>query len=128
MPTSQFQINIGVNAGYFHDNAKGSPRVEVARLWQEIAERVYQKAGVFVAGVVQPALTVYRKEWGCPEGGEDTVTVTGLRNPEFQKDEAVWRQCVRDVALDLGKALDQTTVYLTFSEVDFIYIKPKEEQ
>lgn len=122
MKTTKFELNIGVNAGYSHDNAQGGD--VVAAKWQEVAEEVFGETGVSVAGVVTPATTVYRKEWGCPEGGELTAVVSGLRNPEFLTDDLNWRAAVTLVATRVGKAFGQQTAYLTFSEVEFDYLKP----
>lgn len=125
--TTQFTLNVGIHPGYFHDNKLfGSQDVVdfVSRLWQKKAEETFKVNGVYVGAVVQNAKTVYRPEWGCPEGGEETVVISGLRNPEFQKNDDVWRVAVSMTALKVGAALQQTTAYLTFSTVTFMYLKP----
>ena len=124
--TTQFTLNVGVNPGYFHDNEKKDALAVVTELWQKMAEEVFQSTGIYVGATLTPAKTVYRQEWGCPEGGEDTVIVSGLRNIEFVKDDDLWRTSVSMVALRVGKALKQTTAYLTFAPVEFLYLKPSE--
>lgn len=122
-PTSEFRLNIGVNPGYHHDNEVKNPVEIVATLWQQMAERVFQQLGIFVGATVTSAKTVYRIEWGCPPGGEDTVLVCGLRNTEFVENDEAWRTAVTAVTKKVALALNQKTAYLTFGTVDFSYIK-----
>lgn len=127
MITEQFTLTVGVVPGYFHDNQIPEPPAHlVARLWQEKAEEVFGHSRISVGASVQTALTVYRLQWGCPAGGEETCVVTGLRNPEFIQDAAGWCSSVREVAIRVARALGQKTAYLTFQDVDFIYLKPQE--
>lgn len=134
--TLEFQLNIGVVRGYGHDNKDGpiSPAAKVAEDWQEIAEELFREYKVYPAGVVTPGVTLYPSQYGCPRGGEVTVTVTGLANPEHLlvvKDEAagystdldMWRYVVAQAAERLRKKLEQTTAYLTFRKVRFTYLK-----
>ena len=125
MITEEFSLNVGVNPGYAHNNTVTHVKNLVATTWQAEAEKVFKKTGVFVAGVVDARTTVYKEEWGCPKGGEDTVVVTGLRNPEFQKDAETWMESVKEVCKAVATALEQTTAYLTFTDVDFYYLKPE---
>jgi hypothetical protein len=67
--------------------------------------------------------TLYHIEWGCPIGGEDTYTISGIANPEFIKDMEQYKEAVRKVILKLKEELKQTTVTLEFLEVDIEYLK-----
>ena len=129
METSKFELNIGVTPGYFHKN-EGTGEQSVEALFQEIAEEVYKATNIAVAGIVTPAKTVYRTEYGCPPTGEDTFVITGLLNLTFianhESPVAVdfeWRKAVTTIAEKLRKKLNQTTAYLSFSRVWFIYLK-----
>lgn len=134
--TLEFQLNIGVVRGYGHDNAGGpaSPASQVAEDWQEIAEAMLREYGVYPAGVVLPGRTLYPEKYGCPRGGEITVTISGLANPKFLMsaknpdgpgyvaDLNGWRFAVEMAAEALRKKLNQTTAYLTFRKVRFTYL------
>lgn len=119
MKTTQFFLNIGINPGYFHDNEIENGQKLVSLLWQQKIERFNIKIGALVSSVN----TVYDTHHGCPIGGEETVFLTGLRNPYFCLDDVEWRKTVQTMVEELVKDLNQTTAYLSFTEVDFIYIR-----
>lgn len=125
--TTEFRLNIGVNPGYFHGNDNKTPIETIVSIWQEIAGKTFEETGIFVAAIVTPAKTIYPTQWGCPPNGEDTVLVCGLRNTEFLTDDNVWRNAVIKVAKQVTIALEQKTAYLTFEEIDFLYIKQNEK-
>lgn len=130
LKTTEFTINIGLTPGYHHRNetavTQDFAQKAVGRIWQELAEQVYRKLGVYVAGVVIPAQTVYRTDWGCPVGGEVTCTISGLHNTQVAKPARydLWKWAVKEIARLLGERFQQTTVYLTFRPVEFHYLKP----
>lgn len=121
--TTEFRFNVGVNPGYHHGNQQADPQKIVADLWQKHAEFIFKDAGIYVGATVAPAKTVYREEWGCPKGGEDTVVVCGLRNTEFTPNDDLWKINVARVALLVAQELKQSTAYLTFGQVEFLYLK-----
>ena len=121
MKTTRFELNVGVNEGYDHNNERNADCVPEA--WQRCIEEVYLDFGISVGSVVMPATTVYCREHGCPKGGEITAVISGLRNPEKCHDEVKWREAVRMAANLIKKHFKQTTAYLSFSEVDFEYLK-----
>lgn len=120
--TTRFELDFGVNPGYFHNNWLTSEQI-ACEAFQIITEHVYKKTGVAISGVITPTATIYREAWGCPKSGEKTVKITGLRNPEFMADDPLWRETVREVCTMIRKHFQQTTAYLSFSEVDFEYLK-----
>lgn len=121
----QFQLNIGLNPGYNHDNDVEFTLAWVARQWDRVAEEVRTETGIYVAAVVQPARTQYYSGYGCPRGGEETVVFTGLFNPHHRPDldPAAWKNAVRAVCEALRKEFKQTTAYLTFTDVAFEYLR-----
>lgn len=121
-PSLQFQLTLGVNPGYFHNNEQPDPVGAVVKEWQLAAGEDYKINGIYVAANVIPSITVYAKEWGCPDSGEHTVQVTGVANTKFVKPDE-WREAVVRVTLAVANALQQKTAYLTFHSVDFVYIE-----
>lgn len=121
-PSSQFQLTLGVNPGYFHNNEEPDPVGAVVKEWQQAAGEEHKVNGIYVAANVIPSVTVYAKEWGCPDAGEQTVQITGVCNTEFVK-PAEWREAVIRVSLAVANSLQQKTAYLTFNSVDFMYIQ-----
>lgn len=126
MITESFTLDIGVTAGYHHDN-KGAI-LNFPTFVMNVAKEIYDEVGVYVATVITPTLTTYRPEWGCPPGGERTYQLTGVRNPEFSKDARAWRVAVVMFGLKLGRELKQEAAYLSFKEVDFHYLHPMRKQ
>jgi len=124
--TLRFSATFGVVAGYGHSNENLTPAAAqsiVAEAWQKAAAVVFADRGIYVSSVVVPSKTVYHTDWGCPVGGEVTAAVSGEANPEFTPDMAAWKEAVVAVAKLVKAELQQSTVSLTFSQVDdFVYL------
>lgn len=121
MNTEKFQFTIGVTEGYFHNNENSN--VDFAALVDLCAKEVEEKNGLYIAFNIMPSVTVYKCEWGCPTGGENTYTLSAIRNPIFNDNELIWRHCCRDVMLLLKKKLKQETVTCEFSDVNIDYYR-----
>lgn len=77
---------IGVNAGYNHNNENGVDKKALdvyADLWDKCARFVENDRGIYVPAVITPSRTVYKKEWGCPDNGENTITISCTQNKKF---------------------------------------------
>lgn len=124
MQTDEFLLTLGVNPGYNHANEATKPITLAVDAWAKAAEAEFAESGVYVSATAIPGgKSIYLPQWGCPVGGEDVVVLVGTRNPEFIKDGAAWKDAARRVATAAGKTLEQKVVYLTFTEVQFDYIK-----
>lgn len=89
---------------------------------------MFDTLGIYISANVQDANTVYHQDWWCPEWGEKTAVITGVRNPEFVKDVEKRKQAVIAVLSLCQKELDQTTTQVEFTDdVDFVYLKREEE-
>lgn len=122
--TDKFTAVIGVIPGYFHGNdVEQNMSNYVGRAWQLYAEAVFRRRGIYVSAVIKPCITVYNTEWGCPEGGELTVEITGVRNPEFVQDSELYKISVTAVIKCLKELLKQSTVTLEFSTTKVMYLK-----
>jgi len=127
--TVKFFASLGVVPGYGHENVTDETAIKIAgNAWQEAAAAVFSEKNVYVGAVISPARTVYHTDWGCPVGGEVTVSITGECNPEYTKIDdykSAVVETLRQAALKLG----QSTTQLTFQEVEFVYLdfRQKEE-
>lgn len=119
MTTDKFQFTIGVTPGYFHSNENCD--VDFVKLLDEVALNVESDSGLYISFNVLPSITVYKQEWGCPEGGEKTYTLSAIRNPKFNEDSILWKTCCIRILKDLATKLNQSTVTGEFSEVDILY-------
>ncbi|APF25339.1 hypothetical protein [Clostridium sporogenes] len=122
--TIKFEIVTGINEGYFHKNKNKDGVQVVGEVWQKIALEVFKDRGIYISSVINSSKTVYNTEWGCPEGGEDTVTITSTANPEFVQSLEQWKEAVIEIAKNLKNELKQSTMTVEFKEIsDFIYLK-----
>lgn len=130
MKTIKFFASLGVVPGYGHDNVTDSSAVDIAgNAWQEAAAAVMAASGTYVGAVITPARTVYHTDWGCPVGGEKTVSITGECNPEYTKIDD-YRAAVIETLKQTAIALGQSTTQLCFLEAEFEYLdfRPKTEE
>ena len=121
METTKFTLTIGVNKGY-NNNSDEINLTAVNELWLEKAAEVANSTGIYISGISSLGRALYRHEWGCPEGGEPVVIITGSLNGEFCKNAEAWKQAVRKVSLGLKEDLKQTTATLELSSVDMEYL------
>lgn len=110
----RFELLLGVNPGYHHDNEIHDPIAEASRAWHEAAEACLADGGIYVAGSVTFCRMVYRPEWGCPDGGEDAVMISGVMNTHYFRDEAQYIQSVRAISNAVKSKLQQVTAILSF--------------
>ncbi|RFU67924.1 hypothetical protein D0469_13475 [Peribacillus saganii] len=113
-------IVIGVNEGY-GENEETDPLQMAVQAWQEVAEELYGKKGIYVSAIAHKSKAVYRREWGCPAGGEDTVTFTASTNPEYNSDVEVWKEAVENITKKMKDLLKQDTVTLEFEETKMVF-------
>lgn len=126
MPTESWRLTIGTIPSYDIGTQEGlSPQV-FAALCRECAETVFEETGVYISANLTPARSLYRGEWGCPEGGEPVYMLSAVRNPLFCEKNAY------DAALDafvrlLKRRLKQRTAYLERWPVSFDYYRDEEQ-
>lgn len=106
--TEKFSFVIGVTEGYFHDNENAN--IDFIYLVDQVANEVEQQTGIYIAFNIIPSTTVYKKEWGCPEGGEKTYNLSAIRNPQFNKDAVQWIVACNLIVDKLQLILTQSTI------------------
>ena len=123
--TIGFQMVVGVAKGYFHDlNGVAEKELveKVAGKWQEIAEEKFKETGVYVSAVTIPGAVVYSPNWGCPQGGESAVVISGVANPTFIEDLAKYKEVVLEIAKALKEELEQSTLTVEFYDREIAYL------
>ena len=125
MKTLSFRLVVGVEKGYFHDVkgvADNGLVYKVSELWQKLAANEFNQSGIYVSVIAQPAAVIYHQEWGCPQGGESVIVLSGSANPNFIKDLDAWKKVVIKLAKELKEQLNQTTLTIEFQETDLVYL------
>lgn len=127
--TIKFFASMGIIAGYGHENSTDATPEQIAgEVWQTAAAAVMAATGTYVGAVISASKTVYKTDWGCPVGGENTVSITGECNPEYTE-LAAYKAAVIETLRQSAIALGQSTTQICFIEADFEYLdfRPKSE-
>lgn len=119
MKTDKFQFTIGVIPGYFHNNEEIND--DFIKIVDKCARDVEELHDIYISFNIIHTITLYKSEWGCPDGGENTYTLSAIRNPKFNDDSTKWKSTCVAIVDKLKKELNQTTITGEFSEVDFLY-------
>ena len=119
MKTDKFQFTVGVTEGYFHNNE--NINVDFVKIVDRCVRETEKIFGIYIAFNIIPTITLYKTEWGCPDGGEMTYTLSAIRNPQFNDSSINWKGCCVNVVNRLKAALNQSTITGEFSEVDIKY-------
>lgn len=118
---------LGINEGYFHNNNDND---DVTKIIQDITEDYFQKTGKYISINATSSTAIYRKEWGCPQGGEKTFTLTCTPNIKFYK-EYEYDKFIEDskiVMVAIAAHFKQSTLVIQVEDKDtcryeFLYLK-----
>ncbi len=125
MKTDKFKFTIGVTEGYFHNNENSN--IDFVKLVDKCCKESEKIYGIYIPFNIIPTITLYKKEWGCPDGGEITYTLSAIRNPKFNDNSSRWKACCSNIAKRLKYVLNQHSVTGEFSEIDIEYWKDKND-
>lgn len=70
MKTIKAVVVVGLNAGYFHKNQSEATPADFGRLYQQTADEVFEKSGIYVGSLISGASVLYKEDWGCPRGAK----------------------------------------------------------
>ena len=119
--TESWKLNISTRPRYSGENPREETEDSISDLIMSCAEQVLQETGVYVSASVQTCRMLYRKEWGCPEGGETCFLLQGTRNPLFAEKSEYEKALLRLVEI-LKTKLEQNAVYLEIAPMRLIYM------
>lgn len=117
-----WSATMGLVPGYGHDNPEAllaERRALLVRLWDEAMEEAHARTRFSVSCVMTDSLVLYRRDGGCPEGGERAVTLTGSSNPRYVRPDEIgaFREAVEDVVRRVQIGMGQTSCRIEFSHV-----------
>lgn len=119
MKTDKFKFTIGITPGYFHNNE--NTNIDFIKLVDECSREVEKECGIYISFNILPTITLYKTEWGCPDGGEMTYILSAIRNPKFNNDSLMWKWACVNIVKKLKTALNQSSVTGEFDEVQLAY-------
>lgn len=108
--TIKIEATIGVNAGYNHENKDVD---DFYKIVMDCIELCYSKKGVAVSFVINKSITCYRKEFGCPDNGEITYTLSTVMNPFFQSDKLKYLDVAEYILYEISQYYNQSTMTVT---------------
>ena len=118
--TIQFEVVIGVNEGYFHNNDNSSIE-DFNTLYQQMAADMYDELGVYISASISEKKVIYHKDLGCPVGGETVYSIIGTCNPEFCETET-YKQVAMILLEKIARKLNQITFTVVWQDVELNYI------
>lgn len=120
------KINIGICKGY--NNSFSNIDGEFNYYLFNKLEEISKEQGIYIPFIVYETKTIYKKEWGCINGGEITFNLEAIRNPKFEKDDKKWRDNILTIIEILKEDLEQSTVTIQFITVnDLVYLTSEGE-
>ena len=119
--TYKYEIVIGVPDDKFVNGRMESQVQKMICKWQEYAKEYYNKTDVYVSAIAIEGKAIYNTEWGCPKGGERTLTFNCTLNPRFINSAEVYGEGIKYIVGKLKKFFNQHTITITIFS-DNVYI------
>lgn len=111
--TAKYEIVIGVPDVKFINGRFEDQAYAMVNKWQEYAKEYYDKTGIYVSAIANEGKAIYNKDWGCPDGGERTLTFNCTPNRVFIEDIIKYRQGIAYIVAKLKKEFEQHTITIT---------------
>lgn len=120
----EFECTIGTAKGYNNtDYIEFKRFVEIVR---SVCCEVENSTGIYVSLSVRKNIVIYKKEWGCPDNGEEVYVLNAVYNPFYRDDKQKWIRSCLDIQKLLQKRFNQSTVTSVFRKVSVVYSKTEE--
>ena len=118
----KWTITIGTVPGYGMSEQERMNEKEFTEKYRTIALEVEEETGIYISCVFYNSRTVYKTEWGCPEEGELTYTLSGSCNREFSEPDK-YCKALKLLAGKLKAGFEQSTVLLEMVPMEEVYYK-----
>jgi len=116
----RWSCTVGINEGYDLTSQKSMPLDDFVKIYMDIAIEIFEETGTYISAVVTPSRTIYNSDWGCPQEGEFSYTISGFCNPEFSTEEE-FRMALNAMICKLKERLNQCTALLEILPTELIY-------
>lgn len=122
-----FKIIFGVVPGYQFEGDDTITLEDVSQNIVSYLNTVKESGDVIPTGTLVESRTLYPTAFRCPVDGEKTFIFSGCQNPEFVKDEGLYKEAVEKLAEWIASKFKQSTVTLQYWKSDLKYIKSEGE-
>lgn len=120
-----YRIILGVIPGYYSEEEKNIVKelseAEIIDKISKCQDAIEDDTGIYVSLVIGTRKCLYKKEWGCPPGGELVYELSATRNPHFNPDKEKFKFAVKKLTELLKSEFQQKTVTMTISESNKLY-------
>lgn len=89
---------------------------------QGYLEELSKNRRYYISFVMTDGKCIYKKDWGCPDGGEDVIVFQATMNPTFVDDSTAWLHDALYYIGALKELYKQTTVTVSITQSDVIYL------
>lgn len=124
MESFHWSMTIGTSPGYSTKRGAPPDLDTIGTRYQEIAAAIEDETGVYISAVLTPSRALYRTDWGCPAGGEETVTFSGSHHPAFSK-APEYKAALQELAARMKDAFRQSTILLEVWPDEITYLSDK---
>lgn len=111
--TEKYEVVIGIENDITVNRMIEREIEKMIKSWQKYAKEYFDKTGVYVSAIVNEGRAVYNEDWGCPDGGERTLTFNCTRNPKFIEDKYEYQRGIHYIVANLKKEFNQHTITIT---------------
>lgn len=116
-------IYLGVTPGYNHNNENDYDIDSFCNKLQKDLDTISDKIDYYISFVVTKSKVVYRKEWGCPDGGESIFVLHTTLNTNYNVNYIKWKDAVCKYAECLKEMYKQSTLTIEFDKCETLHLK-----
>ena len=120
--TEKYEVVIGIENDITVSRMIEREIEKMIKSWQKHAKEYFDKTGIYVSAIVNEGRAIYNEDWGCPDGGERTLTFNCTRNPKFIEDDNMYRMGIYYITSNLKKEFKQHTITITKMNAEIDYI------
>lgn len=111
--TEKYEVVIGIENDITVSRMIEREIEKMIKSWQKHAKEFFNKTGIYVSAIVNEGRAIYNKDWGCPDGGERTLTFNCTRNPKFIEDKYEYQRGIHYIVANLKNEFNQHTITIT---------------
>ncbi|OIN55877.1 hypothetical protein [Arsenicibacter rosenii] len=121
MKTIHWSVTLSVSNDFFSSAELKSDNYlkTIAAIWQQHARLVHVETDIYISAVLTPSRNIFSEDQGCPAGGRNAVTLSGVFAGSVVHHEVYQRQiaALSDIIGRTAASIDAGPANLLFSEL-----------